>query len=115
MPEPDADFLGPKLPLFPSLTPEEQTQLSALDSLAREAREKLLSLIYVSVHMQMSTSVNHDEIRKDIMAQIGIESNVLGVYFQETLVADIQKTVEDALAGRPPKYPRWISAEDLAD
>jgi hypothetical protein len=112
---PHSDFLGPKLPLFPSLTSDEQNQLNALDTLAREARERMLTLVYVSVRMQMSAGLSHDEIRKDLLASLGVESETLGVYFHETLVADVQKTVEEALAGCPPRYPQWISPEDLSE
>lgn len=113
MADPSPDSLGPRLPLFPSLTPEQRAQFDALDGQAREAREKMLAFVYVAVRLQLSGGASHETIRSDLLGSIGTESEVLGVYFQETLVADIQNTVEDALMGRPPRYPQWIDADLL--
>ena len=53
---------------------------------------------------------NHKILQGTYAKGVGARGGfVMGVYFQESLVADVQNTIEDALAGRPPKFPQWIN------
>lgn len=103
MAEPTPDFLGPKIPLFPDLTPDQQAELDLLESQTREARKNMLSFVHDSVRKQMLAGLSPDEIRRDLMKDLGNDAKVLGAYFHESLAADLQNAVEDALMGRPPK------------
>jgi len=99
------DFLGPKLPLFPELTPEQQAEFDLLESAARDARKNMLSFVYESVRRQLLSGVSAEEIRADLLKDMGDDAKVLGVYFHESLVADLQNAIDDALSGRPRQPP----------
>lgn len=103
------DLLGQRTSLFPVLTPREKSRRDVLDVQVRQAREQLLSYAYVLACLEIEAGSSKTQIRKELIQGVGREAAVMGVYFQESLVADVQNSIEDALAGRPPKYPQWIN------
>lgn len=102
------DFLGQRTSLFPALTPHERARRDALDVQIQEAREQLLSYAYVAACLELEAGSSKSQIRRELVKGVSREAAVMGVYFQESLVADVQNAIEDALAGRPPKFPQRI-------
>lgn len=103
------DLVGQGTSLLSVFGSQDTPQRDALETRIQEAREQLLSYAYVFARLDMEAGASNSEIRKELTESVGREAAILGIDFQESLVAEVESAIDDALSGRPPKYPKWIN------
>lgn len=108
------DFRHPQTDHFFSFVPEQRRLIDEARGGSREAREKLCSLVYVIARIELDAGVPRDEVRERLLKQ---SSEAVGqdTFDQEPRVADVALAIDDALSGRPPKYPKWVNPAAIAD
>jgi hypothetical protein len=97
------DFIG--------FVPESRSLVDRAREGSAEARQKLCSLVYVIARLDMEGGTPHREIRDRLLAESG--AGVGAAPFERA--ADVASSIDDALTGRPPMYPKWINLAALAD
>lgn len=108
------DFVYPGTDHFVSFVAEQRLLIDEARKGSRDAREKLCSLVYVIARIELRAGVPREGVRDRLLEQ---SNETLGAdtFDQERRVADVAQAIDDALAGRPPKYPKWINLAAIAD
>ena len=108
------DLPPPSLDDYLAFIPEQPLLMEKARNGSDEAREKLCSLIYVMTFLQKGEGVSWDQIRERHLLR---SDDVVGAATlgQERRFVDVASAIEDALAGRPPRYPKWINLAALED
>ena len=108
------DSLYPQANDFFAFVPEHRALIEEARKGSRDAREKLCSLVYVIARIELQGGVPRDQIREQLLEQssepVGADS-----FDQVPRVADVAQAIDDALAGRPPRYPKWVNLAAIAD
>jgi hypothetical protein len=107
------DFGNPRTDHFFSFIPEQRKLIDEAREGSKEAREKLCSLVYVIARIELGAGVPSDEVRERLLEQ---SSETVGQdsFDQERRVAEVALAIEDALSGRPPRYPKWVNLAAIA-
>lgn len=96
--------------------PDHLETLRRLQAQHRELQEKTYCLIYVGARMSKERGDDPEQIRAETMA-FAAEGNIDGLDDddREDHLDMVREAVDDALSGRPPKYPKWINMDRLND